>query len=99
MSTANDIYTGFLNDVQSYLSSKLDGFPEHEVLEMTAYISNRVIVMLNDIIRERDRDWKRDLDRATRHPEYRTKEDMVRRAREITDERKKKFESVSEESE
>lgn len=48
----------FYEDVKTYLNSKLFGFPEHEIMEMAVFCANRMAVTANDLILERDREWR-----------------------------------------
>lgn len=45
-------------DVTTYLTSKLSGFPEHEIMDIAAFCGNRMMITVNDIIFERDREWR-----------------------------------------
>jgi hypothetical protein len=42
------IFTDFMKDVEAHIDSRLSGLPKHELQEMSAYIANRAIVMVND---------------------------------------------------
>lgn len=65
MSTKH-IFTDFDKDINRYLNSKLVGVPPHEAQEISAYISNRVNILVVDMIRERDDGWLKRFDMMTR---------------------------------
>lgn len=48
MSNTAMIFTDFMNDVEAHLDSRFRGVPKHELQEISAYIANRAIVMVND---------------------------------------------------
>lgn len=58
------ICESFYNDVIRYLKSKLSGFPEHEIMEIATFCGNRMMVTANDLLFERDREWRADIQRA-----------------------------------
>lgn len=45
-------YTDFMNDIERYLRSRFPDRSEHVIQEIAAFISNRTIVLTNDIVRE-----------------------------------------------
>lgn len=47
----------FMYDIEAYLASKIPDIPEHEAQEISAYISNRFVVSMLDIVLTRDREW------------------------------------------
>ena len=67
----------YYNDVARYLTSKLKGFPEHEIMEIAAFCGNRMMVTANDLLFERDREWRD----AMEHDKYRKR--IARRAAEM----------------
>ena len=64
MSTRH-IFTDFNKDLNRYFRSKLPDFPEHDLQEISAYITNRVSILTNDLIRERDNGWLKQLNYKT----------------------------------
>lgn len=67
----------FYRDVTKYLTSKLSGFPEHEIMDIAAFCGNRMMVTTNDLLFERDREWRA----AMEHDKYRKR--IARRAAEM----------------
>lgn len=58
---AGGIYQHYTDDVKTYLSSKLPELSEHIVLEVSAYISNRTMILVNDMLidQEKERRYQR----------------------------------------
>ena len=62
------IYTEFAKDIEKYLIGKLPEMPEHTAQEIGAHISNKLMICVNDMLREYERDMKRSLNkRSYRH--------------------------------
>ena len=57
------ICESFYRDVIAYLTSKLTGFPEHEIMDIAAFCGNRMMVTANDLLFERDREWRAAMER------------------------------------
>lgn len=57
------ICENFYNDVVRYLTSKLKGFPEHEIMDIATFCGNRMMVTANDLLFERDREWREEIQR------------------------------------
>lgn len=51
MTKSEMVYTDFMKDVDTYLRSRFHGFPDHEILETSAYIASRAAIMANDLTR------------------------------------------------
>ncbi len=70
MTKSEMIYTDFMKDIETYLRSRYQGFPDHEILETSAYIATRASVMANDLTRiacdQLSRDIHRSLSRSRR---------------------------------
>ena len=61
----------FLKDTEKYLTSYLVAsqgreIPEHEIQTAAAYITNRMIPIMADVMNERDKDWRVELRRNRR---------------------------------
>lgn len=65
------------NDVARYLTSKLKGFPEHEIMEIATFCGNRMMVTANELLFERDREWRAEIQR------YENRKARMRRAAEM----------------
>ena len=62
---SNSIFTEYMNDVERYLKSTLiKGVPEHTLQDISAYSANRATVLVCDALHDRDREWKRSLQRG-----------------------------------
>lgn len=48
MSNTTMVFTDFMKDIEAHLDSRFVGVPKHELQEISAYIANRAIVMVND---------------------------------------------------
>ena len=57
------IFNEFMSELETYLKSKFEGLHEHEVMELAAYISNRVIVLTADLTNEHQRMYLKEMDR------------------------------------
>ncbi len=80
MSRVNDIYTDYMNDIERYLKSRFPKvIPEYMIQETAAYISNRTIVLVNDVQRAM---WCAD------------KNELLRRQKRMNDLRKEMFKDV-----
>lgn len=57
--SAPGIFERYMRDILSYLSEKFPDLPADKVMDAASYISNRAGIMCNDLMWERDREWKR----------------------------------------
>lgn len=57
------VYTEFAKDIEKYLVSKLPEIPEHTAKEIGAYISNKMMICVNDMLREYERDMRKSINR------------------------------------
>ena len=62
-SSSDHICERFYEDVKTYLNSKLFGFPEHEIMEMATFCASRMMVTAQDLMLDRDREWRDHLKR------------------------------------
>lgn len=53
------IYERHMTDILNYLQAKFPQLGKDEVAEAVGCISNRTMVMVQDILIERDREWKK----------------------------------------
>lgn len=49
MGRSDQIFTEYMNDVERYLKSRFANIPGHEFQEMSVYLANRAIVLVNDV--------------------------------------------------
>lgn len=56
--TTEGICERFYKDVTTYLTSKLPDVPEHVIIDIAAFCGNRMMVTANDLLFERDREWR-----------------------------------------
>lgn len=56
--SAPGIFERYMRDVLSYLSEKFPDLPADKVMDAASYISNRAGIMCNDLMWERDREWR-----------------------------------------
>lgn len=52
MSNSYPIFTDFMKDVETHIESRISGLPKHELQEISAYIANRTIVLVNDVLHD-----------------------------------------------
>lgn len=57
-SPSDRICERFYKDVTTYLTSKLPDIPEHVIIDIAAFCGNRMMVTANDLLFERDREWR-----------------------------------------
>lgn len=62
-SPSERIGENFYEDVKTYLNSKLSGFPEHVIMDIAAFCGNRMMVTTQDLLFERDREWRAEIQR------------------------------------
>ena len=64
------IYTEFAKDIEKYLIGKLPEMPEHTAQEIGSHISNKVVILVSDMMREYDRELKWNMSRHARRHKY-----------------------------
>ena len=52
----NTVYTKHMQELQTYLTSKLPDMPVHTAQEIAAYIGQKTVVLVNDMLREHERE-------------------------------------------
>lgn len=57
------VYERHMTDILNYLQAKFPQLGKDEVAEAVGCISNRTMVMVQDILIERDREWKKIFDK------------------------------------
>ena len=78
MTKSEMIYTDFMKDIETYLRSRYQGVPDHEILETSAYIATRCAVMTNDLVRIACDQLSKDFHRSMRRsPRSKTKDEEV----------------------
>lgn len=50
MSNSSMIFTEFMRDVEANIESRITGLPKHDVQDLSAYITNRAIILVNDCL-------------------------------------------------
>lgn len=50
MNNSSMIFTEFMRDVEANIESRITGLPKHDVQDLSAYIANRAIVLVNDCL-------------------------------------------------
>lgn len=66
MSNSSMIFTEFMRDVEANIESRITGLPKHDVQDLSAYIANRAIVLVNDCICATSRVGKAEAERRLR---------------------------------
>ena len=72
----NMVYTKHMEELQTYLQSKLPELPVHTAQEIAAHIANKTNVLVNDMLMEYDREL-----RAAAYRRERRYEDAVSAAK------------------
>ena len=54
----NMVYTEFTKDLATYLQGKLPDLPPYTAQEIGTHIGNKVMILVNDMMREYDRELK-----------------------------------------
>lgn len=62
-------YERFSTDLIEYLDSKLPAMDKATAMEVAEYIVNRTTRFISEMLIERDREWKRNLNSQSRHYE------------------------------
>lgn len=60
------IYERHMMDILDYLQAKFPQLGKDELMEAVGCISNRTMVVVNDILAERDREWKKEMNRVSK---------------------------------
>lgn len=60
------LYSTFEQELVVYLHSKLPDLPTHTTQEIGAHITNKTIILINDMIREYDRELKLQISKGKR---------------------------------
>lgn len=68
------IYTEFAKDIEKYLIGKLPEMPEHTAQEIGAHISNKMMICVNDMLREYDRELKWRMSKNAQKRRYESRE-------------------------
>ena len=53
-----DTFQNYAKDVEKYLPSKLPDIPLHVMMEIGEYISNKTANLIQDVLKERDKQWQ-----------------------------------------
>lgn len=58
-----DICKSIGSDISEYLQAKFTQIGKDELMEAVGYISNRTIVVINDLLINRDNEWRKEMNR------------------------------------
>lgn len=53
------VYTKFASDLEEYLKGKLPDMPAHVAQEISAYIGNKTMILVNDMLTEYIKEQKK----------------------------------------
>lgn len=60
-----DTFQNYAKDVEKYLTSKLPDIPLHVMMEIGEYISNKTANLVQDVLKERDKQWQSEWKKQT----------------------------------
>lgn len=84
-------YQKYLSDIVAYLRAKFPEAGEENIWEAAGFISHRTMTVVGDLMLERDRGWKKEIDKLEKYYEGAIKKGMkgmlpVKREEEATNE-------------
>lgn len=48
----------YVAEIEEYLTSKIPEVPSHTIKEIAAHVGNNACILVCDIVRERDKEWR-----------------------------------------
>lgn len=64
------VYSNFEKELVEYLQSKLPDLPSYTKQEIGSHISNKVVILVSDLMREYDRELKWNMSKNARQRKY-----------------------------